>query len=198
MRKLILLCTALFVGSMCFAQIEKGNIQLGGNVEFTSNDNGGNDYSLITVAPRAGLFLSNTTSLGLQLGYSSISRDLLITGSGTTTESTTSQFLFGTYARFHKSLADNFYLYLQPSLGFGTGKTEVDGTKVADVSSFNIGIAPGLTYFLSPRFALEATWGAINYASTELEGQGVSETNSTFNIGLDLANIGFGLSYYIK
>jgi hypothetical protein len=198
MKKLTLLCAALLLCCTGFAQIEKGDIQLGGSVQFNSMDIEDINFQQFNISPRAGLFLSGTTSLGLQIDYSSTKQDVFSAQNGEVLESTSNQFIFSAYARFHKAVSENFYLYLQPAIGFGTGKAKLDGTELGDLSSFNLGVGPGLTYFLSPRFALEATWGAVSYTSTKIDGPISSETSNSFDIGLNLDNIGLGISYYIR
>lgn len=198
MRKLILLSVALFISTMAFGQLEKGLVQLGGSVSFTSTDNGDNDVSAFNIFPRGGYFVSNNTSIGLQLGYTSITRDAFNVQTNSFVELTNQQVLFGAYARFHKSAADNFYLFLQPAFIFGTGEAEGFNSTDSDLNSFNIGVSPGVTYFLSPKFAVELSLGALSYTRNKVEGAGIDQTTNTFHFDLDLADINFGMSFYIR
>ena len=61
MRKLILICGALFIGALAQAQIQKGDIQLGGTVSFNSNELGDLDSESFSILPQAGLFVSDLT-----------------------------------------------------------------------------------------------------------------------------------------
>jgi len=54
--------------------------------------------------------------------------------------------------------------------------------------------APGFKYFVSDHFAIETTFGVLGYNSVKPDYSG-AESTDTLNIGLDLANINFGLVY---
>ena len=96
----------LLVSTLGFAQIQKGDIQITGNVGYNKTrpyitQVVTRETSRITISSKAGVFLSETTSLGGILGFSSLKpQDLTI-------------FNVGAYARFHNPVAENFYLYLE-------------------------------------------------------------------------------------
>ena len=188
MKRLVLATALLLVSTLSFAQITKGDIQLGGNVGFSKTKIGSFETSQFTLSPRAGLFVSDLTSVGLTIGYSSTESNGL----------NSNLLQFGVYTRFHKMVADQFYIYLQPSLAFGTGSEENGNAPDTDVSSFNIGIAPGMTYFLSPKFALEMNFGSLAYNSTTNKNSGVESKRENYGLNLNLNTITLGFSYYIK
>lgn len=178
MKKLVFTMAILLVSTIGFAQIQKGDIQITGNVGFSKTEtSGGTEISRITILPKAGFFLSETTSLGGILGYSSVKV------SGITT---TDVFNIGAYARFHKSVADNFYLYLEPSLTYGFA-----GGSNSSNDAIDIRLSPGMTYFMSPKFALDMNYGMIGYNK---------DTGGAENYGLNLnmSNITLGASFYIR
>lgn len=199
MRKLILLCGALFMGTLVQAQIQKGDIQLGGTIAFNSSEVGDFENNAFRILPQAGLFVSDLTSIGLIVGYSSTSMDVFNPVNSSISEVTNNNFQFGAYARFHKSVVDNLYLFLQPSVLFGTGENEFGAPTPGDTNSFNVALSPGITYFLSPKFALELNLAGINYSSTNIDAGGGNEADiNNFTFGLDLANVGLGLNFYIR
>ena len=197
MRKLILLSAALFVSTLSFAQIAKGDIQLGGTISWNQFDNGF-ESSELTILPSAGLFVSPTTSIGLNLGVSRFKNPIFDQQTGNIVDGTDRQFLIGAFARFHKPISDNFYLFLQPSVALGFGNQEVGDVETADINSFGVSIAPGLTYFLSPKFALEMSVNAFNYSKIDFEGPQITQELENYGIDLDLSNINLGLNFYIK
>jgi len=198
MKKLSIILTLLLFTGIAKAQIQKGDVQLGGSLSINSQKSGDNKTNYFNISPRAGFFVSDNTSIGLMVGFNSLTQDVFDTGTATIVEGVNNQFQAGVYSRFHKSLADNFYIYLQPSLSFGSGKYKVDGTETATSNSINIGLTPGLTYFMSNRFAFELNLANLTYAHSKLEGQGTEETTDNFNLNLNLTGITLGLSYYIK
>jgi hypothetical protein len=188
MKRLVLAMALLMVSTLSFAQITKGDIQLGGNAGFNKIKSGSFERSQFTLAPRAGLFVSDLTSVGLTIGYSS-----------TDSNGTNSNlFQFGVYSRFHKMVAENFYIYLQPSLTLGTGSVKSENAPDIDTSTFNIGIAPGVTYFLSPKFALEMSLGSLAYNLTKDSNSTIESKTENYGLNLNLNTITLGFSYYIK
>ena len=198
MRKLILACIALFTVVLAEAQIEKGDIQLGGSVQYVSTENGGIDQSTLIISPQAGLFVSPTTSIGLILAFNSQTFPGLNQNNGQLVDLTSNLFQFGAYARFHKPVADNFYLFLQPSVRFGSGSTEQINNPDVDVNTFGINASPGMTYFLSPKFALEMTVGNIGYGSQTADINGTEQKTNNFVFNMNLAQVGLGLNFFIK
>lgn len=198
MRKLILICGALFIGALAQAQIQKGDIQLGGTVSFNSNELGDLDNESFSILPQAGLFVSDLTSIGVIIGYNSNSNTVFDQGTGNLEDVKNNLFVFGAYARFHKSVVDNLYLFLQPALRFGTGENEFAAPAVGDINSFNIGLSPGITYFLSPKFAIEMNLGGVSYNRNTFDVNGNETTSNNFNFNLDLASLGLGLNFYIR
>uniref|UniRef100_UPI0040471CC7 outer membrane beta-barrel protein n=1 Tax=Roseivirga sp. TaxID=1964215 RepID=UPI0040471CC7 len=188
MKRLVLATALLMMSTLSFAQITKGDIQLGGMVNFSKVEAPGFERSNFTLTPRAGLFVSDLTSVGITTGFTSSKLN----------GAKSNLFQFGVYTRFHKMVAEQFYIYLQPSLAFGTGSAETGNGPDADITSFNIGIAPGMTYFLSPKFALEMNFGSLAYNSTTNEISGVENKTENYGLNLNFDTITLGFSYYIK
>ncbi|WP_422006715.1 outer membrane beta-barrel protein [Roseivirga pacifica] len=182
MKKLILAITFLSFFSLANAQIQKGDIQVGGTVSYSHSTTSGIEVDNFNFSPRAGLFLSDLTSVGIQLGYSNNKYGGI----------TNTAFEVGVYSRFHKLIADNFYLFYQPSLSLSFQEFESnDGTKT-ESDAINIGFSPGVSYFFSSKFAAEATVGRV-YFSRDL-----TNDTSDYGIGLNFDSISFGFSYYFR
>ena len=138
-----------------------------------------NNYNF---SPRAGLFISDLTSLGVQLGYTNSKFG----------GSTNKAFEVGVYSRFHKLVTDNFYLFYQPSLSLRLEDNEASNGANVDSNSINIGFSPGVTYFFSPKLAVEATVGRAYFS------RDYTNDTSDYGIGLDFDSISFGFSYYFR
>lgn len=188
MKKSLLISVLLLFSTLGFAQITKGDIQLGGNLGFYKYQSKDNDYSSLTISPRGGLFVSDLTSVGLILDY----------GSDKSTGLNSFFFGFGVYSRFHKMVTDNFYIFLQPSASIGTGSSENGANPDTDVNTFNISIAPGMTYFLSPKFALGMNVGSLGYSSSTNKSSGVETKSEQYRLNLNLNSVSLGFSYFIK
>lgn len=186
MKKTTLLFSMMLMSTLAFGQIQKGDIQLGGGLNYSKLESNGFEATNFRLTPNAALFLSDKTSLGLTIGYQDQSNG--------STES--NQFLYGVYARFHKNVSDKFYLFLQPdiTLGTGTGTAPITNQEV-DVNSFNFNLAPGIMYFLSEKVALEMSMGGIFYRNTETEG--VNEVDQ-YGLNFNLSSLTLGASIYLR
>lgn len=198
MKKATFLFILLLCGMTMKAQIGQGKIQLGGTVGISTQKTGDNETSYFNVLPRAGLFVSENTSVGIVTGYSTLKRDVFSVADARIVEMKTNQFVVGAYSRFHKSLADNFYIYLQPSATYATGKSKTDGTETSTSDNITLQVSPGLAYFLSNRFSIEMNIGNLTYSNTNRDAQGVEETTNAFDLNLSLTGMTFGVSYFIK
>ena len=190
----IIIITMLMAGAVQ-AQIQKGDVQLSGNVFWRVEDQALVDVSYLTLRPSAGLFLSDKTSLGLMLGFRNYSREFDL---GSPTELDENSFQYGIYTRFHKNLGEKFYFFLQPSVMLGSGETKSDDITVRETNTFEIGLAPGLTYFLNDKWALEVIIAGLHYDRIKSDENGTEQTVTGFDLSLNLANVGFGLSFYIR
>lgn len=198
MKKTAILFMLLFSVATVKAQIAQGKIQLGGTIGISHQKTGDNERSYFNVLPRAGLFVSENTSVGIITGFSSLTQNAFSIADARIVEIQTNQFVAGLYSRFHKSLAENFYIYLEPFAAFSTGKSKTDGTESSTSNSVTFQLNPGLAYFLSDRFAIEMNIGRLTYSNTNRDAQGVEETTNAFDLNLSLTGMTFGVSYFIK
>ena len=189
MKKQLLTLALLLVGAMANAQISKGDIQLTGGFTLFSNEiSTGGETKIFNLAPQAGLFLNDKTSLGLILGYSTFE-----------SEDKTTNFNYGVYARFHKSVVDNFYLFMQPSLTLLSGEVESSGAGAnTDLSGYQFNIGFGMTYFFSPKLAVELQPGIIRVGQNKATTGGTEFKEDFFNAGLGLTGMTLGVSFYLR
>ncbi|WP_268123447.1 outer membrane beta-barrel protein [Roseivirga pacifica] len=188
MKKLILAITFLSFYSLANAQIQKGDIQVGGTVSYSKSKIEGSfdrEIQQFNLTPRAGLFVSDLTSIGLQLGYSSTKID----------DSKESIFSIGAYSRFHKAISDNLYIFFQPGIAFGTGSDDDQDT---DISTFDFSFVPGITYFLTPKLAAEASFGRLYYSQEKRENDTLNLDTTESGISINPETLTIGLSYYFR
>ncbi|OEK00157.1 hypothetical protein BFP97_00880 [Roseivirga sp. 4D4] len=185
MKKTVLLLAMTLVSSFAFGQIQKGDVQLGGSLNYSNFEAGGQETTNFRLVPRAALFLSDNTSLGVSLGYEDQSSGGI----------ETNQFFFGVYARFHKSVSDKFYLFLQPDVSFGSGTTNPLGNQEFDLNSFNFGLMPGMMYFLSEKIALDMTFAGIFYNNTDTATGGEI---TRYGLNMNLNAVSVGASIYLR
>lgn len=209
MKKLQLLALALFATTLAFAQPEKGDIFLGGSLNFNMGSSKGEVAGVSAdgpktlnfgISPRVGYFLSDKIVVGLDLGFNSASSN--DDSSGTEIKTSSSMYGGGVFARYYIVPADRFALFFEAGVGamLGGSKVETAGVSVDGPNSFNLnaGLTPGVAFYVSKRVALEANYGFLGYTSTstKIETAGVETKTNAGNFGLNInpSTFEFGMS----
>lgn len=117
------------------------------------------------IAPSFTFFTTNNVVTGLGVGYqySDYSR---------MSSATVSTFSVSPMAQYLIPLgSDKFGMYLQGSLSFGFGKVKYAGSSSgapsSDLTNFTGGVSPGIYFFPSRKFMLNASFGSIfRYSKT--------------------------------
>lgn len=220
MKKLLPIILLITIPLVASAQFEKGLKQVGG--VFTAfQDQSENGYttsggfitsfestsSEIRIIPRLGFFVSDNTSIGFGIGYSRLfnsNTQLAVNEQTFDVESTISTLELEFYSRFHKSISDNFLLFLQPTLtgSFGNSSVGPEGELESRVIGYGIGVTPGLVYMLNDKFGLEAAFGRLGYSrqtsildEPDLDSD-IKNIDTSFGIDLSLRSFELGLQYY--
>jgi outer membrane protein len=208
-----------FLALLCLevnAQLQKGNILVGGSVSFstTSNDQEGitSDYhyknTQFGVDPRAGYFLSDRGVAGLGLGF--FASHYTADNASSAQENKGNDFSISPFYRFYFPLGDKIALFVHSSASLGFSKVKIaieednteDENYTSKGTSYSVGVNTGLNYFLSEKWALEATFGSIRYnaAKTDRNDQYYTESefkSSGLQFNLGIESFSFGLKYFI-
>ena len=226
MKKVLFFASVLIAGTLTAQTtqddrlvIPKGTWTVGGNLSFdtfsrTSENEpftSETDVTGISFLPNLGYAVGENTILGLRPGYryqeseNTVFEDSMLSNSRTTESHALS---LAAYLRRFFPLNKNLALYLQGELGYAHARGESTSgndslsESESTTDTFFIGIRPGITYFVSKAFALEAGMGALQYERSESELKDSNGTVSStadsnrFNFDLDTSQIFFGLSYY--
>lgn len=196
MKKVLLSAFAVMAFGAVSAQettteggFSQGDIFISGSVGYGSDKTGDAKETTFNVSPKAGYFVTNNIAVGLSVAYTNTKDDT--DGS----EVTTNSFGVGAFGRYYFTPANKFSFFGQLGVGYQTDKTEVEGVDGEfKTNGFNVGVAPGVSYFLSKNIALEATFGILGYNTSKPDADGAESTDS-FNIGLDMSDINFGIVY---
>ena len=202
--KTFLIIIAICVASSSFAQIEKGRSYLSGQVD---GGGGKTDYD------NPDLNDQKQSSFGLNLSYGYLVADTwavaLSVSGGTNTSTGANQYKstgrdYGVspYVRKYFSIAEKFYFHLDGGVNYSTEKstykTPTSPTSVDyNAKTTSVYIRPGLTYFLSNRFSLNANLGSLNYSHSRATGDSYNNsTKNGFNSYFGLSSISFGASIF--
>jgi hypothetical protein len=201
MKKIILSAAALFVFGFASAQDAKestggkgfanGDVFVSGSVGFNSSSTGDFSSSSFNIMPKVGFFVTENIAVGGQIGYISTTADIFDDVEGDIVESKTNTFSVGGFGRYYATPASDFSFFAE--LGINYMSTNYDLADYKE-SGFGIALAPGVSYFISSNFALEASIAALSYSTSKPDFDGAENTNN-FGLNVDLTNINLGLVY---
>ncbi|MGY3213834.1 hypothetical protein ACVW2L_002887 [Mucilaginibacter sp. HD30] len=173
MKKVLIAGLLAFTGLAAQAQIQEGNVLMGGNI---ANLNLGLDNSKIfsfDLTPKAAWFIEDNLALG---GYANLG---IRTAKNTATTTTYGVGALGRYyAGNDVEVLRHGRFFAEATLGFG-GINVSNG--VGNTNGINLGIGPGFAYFITPNIGLETL---LKYNG--LRGFGNAAFQSTLNLSLGL------------
>jgi hypothetical protein len=196
------------------AQLQKGNIMIGGSLSFSNNSSeqdfatgfSSSEATSFRLSPKAGYLLSDRAVIGLGLGLITSMNEY--TSNSSSQETRSKGLDISPFYRQYFSLSDKvaFFAHGTATLGFSKSKsksqngTDVDETE-GNGTSYAIGIAPGVNYFLNEKWALEASLGGLGYSAGNSDtsgtfGSDIKSRGFNFNFGID--SFSFGLKYFIS
>ena len=209
MKRILLLVFTITLFFNLNAQIQKGSIITGGSIRYSGNDHSQkispsdgsvNDYNsnFLAIAPQIGFFTSESLLVGIGLTfehddykheYNSYDRS--------TYEEKRNLFFINPYITKYSKLKDKFYFTTRVNLMAGIGK-END----AKLFEFRVNAKPGLTYFVSDKWALTCNVGQVYYnrKRTKLEEDSFSNKNidESYGINLDFNTFTIGFQYVLN
>lgn len=152
--------------------------------------------------PKAGYFINDDFAVGLGFGFgtSKTTSPKEITYSGEEEITKTNSWAIAPFARYYFARTGELSFFGEAAFGFGGGKSEYsEGGVTEDGPKFSMigfGIAPAISYNLSDKFAIEASFGNLGYSSyttEETEGEDVyKQTVSGIDFSFDLTSLYFG------
>lgn len=196
------------------------NFVITGSLSFSSIKNGDNNKTnRFSFNPKAGYFLSDNVLIGITVGFSTEKgNQYIITNNGSNInylengDSKSTSISPGIFSRYYFSPKNKFSIFTELTLGYMWNETKIqssgfiifdpnfpnliDSTLELREKGFFGKFSPGISYFISDSFALEASLGLISYSVIEPEQESSElKSNEIFNISLDLSNINLGLVY---
>ncbi|PWA05428.1 outer membrane beta-barrel protein [Flavobacterium psychrotolerans] len=199
MKQIILSVVALLAFGMANAQDKKetregfgkGDLFISGGVSYgSSNDKSAEvKTSGFEIAPKVGFFVTEKIAIGARLGFTT---NKVEDHNVTTVDGNT--FAMGVFGRYYCTPADKFSVFTNLGFDYSSSKNKLAPSSSDKLNGFEIGLQPGVSYFLSKCFAMEATYGNLGYQTEKSNASGAKSTG-TFGIDLDLRSISFGLVY---
>jgi len=196
MKKIAFLLVFSLVSTFIYAQEEpefgfnKGDLFLSGNVLFGTDTTDDTKRTNIEFNPVIGYFISDHFTLqgGFLVSYMKLEDRI----NGSDLDTNGLGIGLGTSYFFTPKRQFSFLLNLS---GFYQRFNALDIVRnEIDFNRTTFQFSPGLNYFISENFALQATFGFLSYTSSSSNDQVASDL-SQFAVGLNLSNVNFGILF---
>jgi len=211
MKKLLLSALAVCAFTFANAQEEttstdgslaKGDVMISGTLGFGSESQDIVKTNNFDFSPSATYLVSDKIGVGVKVGFGAgkgENVDVEFNGLvGNADEAKTTDLSVGAFGRYFFTPASKFSLFGELGFNYNTSKSEITEAGVTldapDSKGFDVAVGPGICYFVSSNFAIEANWGALGYKTSKIDMAG-AESKDEFGLNLDLADINFGLAY---
>ncbi|MFY1046468.1 outer membrane protein [Chryseobacterium sp. GP-SGM7] len=220
MKKILLTFTVL-MGALSSAQISKGTVYLSGQAAYSKsgNENSASQYENFKILPTAGFFVAQNLAVGLGVGYThqkTFQQEILTIGNiywNHLRDDKNSAFVASPFVRKYWILSDKLYFFGQLEVPLEFGKREsyesynpfgspINGTYIignistysANYTSIGINVKPGLDYFITKNWTIDATLGEFGYKSYKLDLEESQKVNRVDG-GLKLSSVTLGVKY---
>jgi hypothetical protein len=227
MLKKQLIAVLLLLGMNSFAQLNKNKIMISGRGNFYTDKSEGESYSNNpahikdkrsdgNIDLNVGYFLSPNFAIGgsIGLGRNVYKQTYFYTnGDNNINKSTSQNFSTGIFARYNYMINQSkFGLFFQLNNTYTWGRIDREyiytsvvnppgGNLALDKNhSFNLGLTPGLVYFINNRLSVETSIGYLAYNSMVTKDKPLEqrvERVSRFNADFSMATAYFGLTFYL-
>jgi hypothetical protein len=203
MKKLLLTAIAVFAFSFANAQesaessaegFSKGDVMLSGSINFGTRSQGDIKNNGFEISPKVGYFITDHIVGGISLGYASAKSEA---GPLNPTQKINT-LSYGVFGRYYTTPAKQFSFFgeINANAFSSKNKTTNDFPNPSlenKMTGFQVGISPGISYFVSKHLALETSIGLLQYSNENPDG--TADSRNSFDVGLNLSNINLGLVY---
>jgi len=165
----------------------QGDLFVTGSIGIGSESTGDNKTNSFNISPKVGYFATPNIALGVALGYMSGKEE-----SPGIPDVKTSEFAVGVFGRYYATPANSFSVFGE--LGVDYIHSKIEAATEDNSNAVRVALAPGVSYFISQNFALEAKFGILSYRTDNPDADGVENTDQ-FNFGLNLSDISIGAIY---
>lgn len=173
----LLMISFLFIGQKSNAQLQKGNVLVGGDIasfDIGLKKNTGYD---IVIDPKAAWFINNNFAVGgyVNFGLTKINKE----------SPTFTSYGVGALARYYANKPD--LNILRHGRWFFEGNVGIQGTNVSNgggsTNGLGLGIGPGYAYFITPNIGLETL---LKYNGLVGFGDLTSQSDLSLNVGFQI------------
>jgi len=163
----------------------KGATILQGGIQFEQTTTGNVSETNFGFSPKAGYFINDNIVVGINFEFNQAKTVDSITTSNKDVMK------FGAFSRYYFTPSNKFSLFTHLGLNYNSMNDRM--AKYTE-SGFDAALSPGISYFLSNHFILEATIGKLGFATSKPNVENAKSTNNVeFNV--NLSSVNFGITY---
>jgi outer membrane protein len=186
-KQYIILMLLLLCSSLLFSQVEKGKWYIAGNSNLGldigktkyESSNGITDeykYTEFNFSPSAGYFVIDKLAAGLFIDYNYY-KDINQADDDTWKSNS---FIIGPFAKYYILEYKKLWPYVGVGVGFGSGKSELNGEEYEKYKMSTFRIGGGATYFLSENVGFDLFLGYNkDVDKSEIDEAGYKSSNSS-------------------
>ena len=168
---------------------------------------------MIRILPTAGYFVTTNLAVGLGVGYKSAVTKYKVGNAAISNvmeiKDTDNAFVVAPFVRKYWTLSDKLYIFgqLQVPLEFGQEKLDFNSegnggdpilsapfTQKNNYTNIGVNIKPGLDYFITKNWSIEATIGEFGYNTYKRDIDGARRADD-YKFGISLTSVTFGVKY---
>jgi hypothetical protein len=177
MKKILIamLIACVIIPATSNAQLQKGNILVGGDIANLNFTLGGGGFFQGTLDPKLAWFIRDNLALGGMLNFG------IATGSGA---GTSTSYGVGALGRYYFSNPD--LQLLKHGRFFAEGNVGVQGVSLSggsNTTGLGVGVGPGYAYFITPNVGLETL---LKYNGIVGFGSQAYNSNLNLNVGFQI------------
>jgi len=188
-----------------YAQYSKGKIALGGSFSISyekTKTNTTSTSSNFEILPSAEYFITNNFSVGMDIGYQSQMSEYPYAPSSNTLKTVNSSFIAQPYVKKYLSLGEHLSFFGKAEVDVSFGKvttTVASDTQTEKTFEVAAGVSPGLSFLLSKRTLIEATFGTIGFSTeTDKPDSGTKTTITGLTFTVNPVAFGLGVKFFLN
>lgn len=221
MKKVIITICLSIISFTSIAQLQKGAILAGGGITYMGRNASDNisvqpgpyqndlKSTFLSIRPSIGFLISESTLFGIALNYEyqSTVNELVLNGNSLDPRiQKSSIILINPNLTKFIQLSDKFYFTTSVNLLAGLGKGSLgENNRETNILDLRINVTPGLTYFISNKWAIQGSIGELfyNYKREKIladinQAEGEKNGDHRYGLSAQVNTFRVGFRYYLN
>jgi len=163
----------------------------------------GTDIKQSELTPYVGYMVSSRIAVGILGGYTRNEQvfSSVVPSPFSTINILQESFSAGPFVRYYHPITEKFFVFAQGDLTYGKGEstqTVADPTiqpAKAQITSTTIALRPGVSYFITKRWAVEVILGSVSYANRDFKAGSTSKDMNGYSFNFITRGVSPGILF---